>query len=234
MSGQQAWKGSRGLEAGPRAVTLRNSITLRIGAGRGPFEARRFVAMLAEALCERLLAGGVPVHGVERHGDPEAPGRVALRLEGTDVEAGMAVRLGTHMLTAELRGPRARRRWFAAVELDRGEAMPELVLPAHELDTRFVRSRGPGGQNVNKRSTAVQITHVPTGIAVHCDTHRSQARNRAAALEGLGRAVARHLHEHDRAARRTEAWEARRELPTHHPVMRWRLHPTQAGVIVPE
>jgi len=218
---------------GRGAVTLRDSLTLRIGAGRGPLEARRFVAMLAEALCERLATGGVVVHAVERHGDPEAPGRVALRLQ--DAEAGVAVvPFGTHMLTAELRGPRARRRWFAAVELDAGESAPDLVLPVHELDTRFVRSRGPGGQNVNKRSTAVQITHVPTGIAVHCDTHRSQARNRATALEALGRAVARHLHEHERASRRTEAWAARRELPTHHPVMRWRLHPTQAGVIVPE
>ena len=227
MNGEaHAWNPSRGLETGSRAVTL------RIGAGRGPFEARRFVAMLADALCERLAARGVAVHAVERHGDPEAPGRVALRLPGID--AGTVVPLGTHLLTAELRGPRARRRWFAAVELDEGEAAPALVLPASELDTRFVRSRGPGGQNVNKRSTAVQITHVPTGIAVCCDTHRSQARNRAAALEGLQRAVARHLHEEDRVARRTDAWQARRELTTHDPVMRWRLHPTQAGVIVPE
>lgn len=208
-----------------------DAITLRIGAGRGPFEARRFVAMLADALCERLATSGAAVQAVERHGDPQAPGRVALRLRGTD--AGLVV-VGTHMLTAELRGPRARRRWFAAVELDTGEGTSEVELPAAELDTRFVRSRGPGGQNVNKRSTAVQITHVPTGIAVHCDTHRSQARNRAAALAALQHAVARHLHEHDRAARRTEAWQARRELPTHAPVMRWRLHPTLAGVIVPD
>jgi protein subunit release factor B len=213
-------------------ITLRTDITLRIGAGRGPLEARRFVAMLADALYERLAARGVHVHAVERHGDGEAPGRVALRLQGS-IAAGV-VPLGTHLLTADLRGPRARRRWFAAVELDAGEGPSALVLPAHELDTRFVRSRGPGGQNVNKRATAVQITHEPTGIAVQCDTHRSQARNRAVALEALHRAVARHLHELDRATRRTEAWQARRELPTHHPVMRWRLHSTQAGVIVPD
>lgn len=206
-------------------------LRLCIGAGRGPFEARRFVAMLAEALCDLLVARGVVVHAVERHGEPEAPGRVALRVAGVGAEL---VPVGTHMLTAELRGPRARRRWFAAVELDTGDAGPALVLPAHELDTRFVRSRGPGGQNVNKRATAAQITHRPTGITVRCDTHRSQARNRADALQSLQRAVARQLHEHDRAARRSEAWQARRELLTHHPVMRWRLHPSHADAIVPD
>lgn len=224
-------KGARhGREGEPRAITL------RIGAGRGPLEARRFVGMLAHALGERLAACGVTVEAVEQHGDPEAPGRVALRLRGAGVVGAgvLGVPLGTHVLTAELRGPRARRRWFAAVELDEGDDARAVVLPEHELDTRFVRARGPGGQNVNKRATAARITHVPTGIAVRCDVHRSQARNRAAALEALSHAVVRHLHAHDQAARRVEAWQARRELLTHHPVMRWRLHPTQAGAIVPD
>jgi len=210
-------------------------LTLRIGAGRGPFEARRFVAMLADALCDQLAARGVAVHAVERHGDVEAPGRIALRLGGPTLDpALLLVPFGTHLLTADLRGPRSRRRWFAAVELDTDDATSVPELPDCELDTRFVRSRGPGGQNVNKRATAAQITHRPTGITVRCDTHRSQARNRADALASLQRAVARHLHEHDRAARRTEAWQARRELLTHHPVMRWRLDPARADAIVPD
>jgi peptide chain release factor len=208
-----------------------DELRLCIGAGRGPFEARRFVAMLADALAERLTAGGAVVRAVERHGDPQAPGRVALRVTAA---APYLVPLGTHLLTAELRGPRARRRWFAAVELDRGDEAPPLELPAHELDARFVRARGPGGQNVNKRATAAQLTHRPTGITVRCDTHRSQARNRADALRALARAVAHHLHAHERDTRRTEAWQARRELLTHHPVMRWCLHPTRADAIVPD
>lgn len=205
-------------------------LTLRIGAGRGPWQARRFVAMLADALVERLAARGVVVQAVERHGSPEAPGRVALRLGGaTSVVPSL---VGTHLLTAELRGPRARRRWFASVELDADEPAA-LVLPRRELDVRFVRSRGPGGQNVNKRATAVQITHRATGIAVRCDTHRSQAQNLATALENLHRAVAQHLHDHERAVRRSAAWQGRRELTTHAPVMCWRLHPTQADAVVP-
>ncbi|MCX4241526.1 peptide chain release factor-like protein [Paraliomyxa miuraensis] len=206
--------------------------TLRIGAGRGPREARRFVVMLTQALCERLQASGAQVEAIEAHGDPSAPGRVLVRVRGDG--SGLNGWVGTHQLTADLRGPHARRRWFAAIEHDRPEGSAPIVLARSDLEIRFVRSRGPGGQNVNKRSTAVQITHRPTGIAVQHDAHRSQSRNRAAALQALQRAVTRHLHEAQASTRALEAWQARRDLPTHRPVMQWQLDPHRPDTIVPQ
>ena len=47
-----------------------------------------------------------------------------------------------------------------------------------DLDESFIRSSGPGGQNVNKVATAVFLRHRPTGIAVKCQRERSQAQNR--------------------------------------------------------
>lgn len=71
------------------------------------------------------------------------------------------------------------------------EVMPEFISPEEieikpdELSVDFFRSSGPGGQNVNKRETAVRITHIPTGIQVAAQTERSQERNRDIAMNLL-------------------------------------------------
>jgi len=61
----------------------------------------------------------------------------------------------------------------------------ELHIPDTDLDISFTRSGGPGGQNVNKRDTAVHATHIPTGFHVHVSSERSQAQNKEKALEML-------------------------------------------------
>lgn len=205
---------------------------LRIGAGRGPLQARRFVGMLADALCSSLGEHGVVVGDVERHGERKAPARVGVRVCGGRIEQ-IPQLLGTHLLLADGRGRRGRRRWFARVELDLLAPGSALALPRHTLDIQFVRSRGPGGQNVNKRATAVQITHRPTGLSARSDSHRSQARNRAEALGKLTDAVMRHTVQRERARRCVEGWQARRDITTHDPVMCWRLDPRRDDSIIP-
>jgi len=54
-----------------------------------------------------------------------------------------------------------------------------------ECDVETFRSSGPGGQNVNRRETAVRVRHRPTGLAVACQEERSQYRNLQRALEIL-------------------------------------------------
>lgn len=56
--------------------------------------------------------------------------------------------------------------------------MEGLGIKESDIVERFVHSSGPGGQNVNKRSTCVYLRHLPTGIEVKCQRDRSQAMNR--------------------------------------------------------
>ena len=58
----------------------------------------------------------------------------------------------------------------------------QVALRDADLEIVTCRSSGAGGQNVNKRDTAVQVKHLPTGLMVRCESERSQHRNRETAI----------------------------------------------------
>lgn len=58
----------------------------------------------------------------------------------------------------------------------------DVVISPLDLKIEYSRSSGPGGQNVNKRETAVRLVHLPTGLSVHADGERSQEQNRERAM----------------------------------------------------
>ncbi|MBT9145390.1 MAG: Peptide chain release factor 2 [candidate division WS2 bacterium] len=65
------------------------------------------------------------------------------------------------------------------------ERMQKLGVSEEDLEEKFIRSSGPGGQKVNKASTCVFLRHLPTNIIVKCQIERSQSLNRFLARRRL-------------------------------------------------
>ena len=93
------------------------------------------------------------------------------------------------------------------------ERMRRLEVRTDDLEESFARSSGPGGQHVNKVSTAVTLKHRPSGVSVTVQDSRSQARNRALALERLLDALERRREEKRAAERAAASQQRRRNSP---------------------
>ena len=77
---------------------------------------------------------------------------------------------------------------------DLRRAMERLGVREVDLEESFIRSSGPGGQNVNKVSTCVILKHAPTGLEVKCQKDRSQAMNRYYARRILVQKLEAQIH----------------------------------------
>ena len=116
---------------------------------------------------------------------------------------------------------------FAAVDVS-PEISDSVEIELNDDDIRedVFRASGAGGQHVNKTSSAIRLTHMPTGIVVQCQNERSQHKNRATAIKMLRARIAR-LEEEKREAAQAAKYQEKAKTGFGSQIRNYFLHPDQ-------
>jgi peptide chain release factor 2 len=208
----------------------RNNAILTINAREGGTDANDWAEMLLRMYIQWAQKNDFDVEILDRQDNDEAGiASAALAIRGPMAYGYLKGETGIHRLirNSPFNADGKRQTSFAAVDVSPEiEETSEIVIHDEDIREDVYRSSGAGGQHVNKTSSAVRWTHLPTGIVVQCQNERSQHKNRAMCEKMLRARLAR-LEEEKREAEQAAKYNQQARVGFGSQIRSYFQHPEQ-------
>lgn len=162
---------------------------LSVLSGAGGDDAEDFTGMLFSMYRKYAESRGWSLTLIHEHPNDHGGYRnISFEIGGKNVYGTLKNESGVHRLVrvSPFSSKNLRHTSFSLVEvIPKFEKVQDAEIPPDQIRVELSKAGGPGGQNVNKRETAVRVIHIPTNLSVHVTSERSQAQNKEKALAML-------------------------------------------------
>lgn len=198
---------------------MHTSTLVQLTAGRGPAECCWVVAKVLKVFLAECKNEGISYEILfrERGSENGTQQSTTVRISGFKINEFLTTWVGTIQWigTSSFRKYHQRKNWF--IGLFQLELPSEIKIDMKQVKFQAMRSSGPGGQHVNKVSSAIRATHVPTGIQIVVMDSRSQHQNRKLAISRLSEKM-QEAHTNNLKKQAADQWQNHLGLQRGNPI----------------
>ena len=202
---------------------------MTIFSGAGGDDAEDFSRMLYEMYGKYIEKRGWSSYLIHKNENNHGGYRnITIEINGKNAYGTLKNESGVHRMVriSPFSSKKLRHTSFSMVEvIPKFDKEGDIEIPPQDIRVEFARSSGPGGQNVNKRETAVRIVHIPTKLAVHVESERSQAQNRERAMGILRGKLYKRTKEEREAAKKSMYISKTTDIEWGNQIRSYVLHP---------